>query len=84
LTEPDFLPAGSALFQKNFFGFFHPDGRKPEKVPKLRCFSLQKIFLKKLKKGVDKSNKMVYNNTCRHGNAGKQIRFRKAMGMMGA
>ena len=38
-----------------------------EKVPKLRCFSLKKFFLKKLKKGVDKSKEMVYNNICRHG-----------------
>ena len=40
---------------------------KIEKVPKLRRFSHEKNFLKKLKKGVDKSEEMVYNNTCRHG-----------------
>ncbi len=52
---------------------------KIEKVLELRCFSAEKIFLKKLKKGVDKSEEMVYNNICRHGAVLKKKAVLKAM-----
>ena len=58
--------------KKIFLQFFWKSHWKIEKVPKFRCFSTKKFFLKKLKKGVDKSNEMVYNNTCRHGAVEKQ------------
>ena len=71
-----FLADFSDATQKNFFAVFLKKSLKNRKSTEISLFFYQKNFLKKLKKGVDKWNEMVYNNTCRHGAVEKQ-KFRR-------
>lgn len=71
-----FLADFSDATQKKFFAIFLKKSLKNRKSTEISLFFYQKIFLKKLKKGVDKWNEMVYNNTCRHGAVEKQ-KFRR-------